>query len=188
MTIFQGDPGPDKVPNVPGGDNSIVKQMAVAGGALPRLDDSKPVYVAVGSDFQGITARTLGNAITGSDGYDSIVAAPLGAFDGDVAALPQLDQHIADADYGDGQFRAGNIDPIVADAGPFITTGDSIIGVTPDPPPANDPGSPPSGSGGSGGPADDPPEEGSYCALSGGRDGAWHWTGTAWVCQPSQLK
>jgi hypothetical protein len=95
--------------------------------ALQRLVDPATEYSVVGSDFTGLTARTLGNAGTGADGFDSLIALPLNSFNADVSTLAELDTALVTMDFVEGLFDHWNYNPVAGSIAIYLDGGDSLL-------------------------------------------------------------
>jgi hypothetical protein len=127
MTIFQGDPGPDKLPRLPEGGRATAGTVFVVGATLPRLDDALPVYTPVGSDFRAVTANTLGNVATGNDGFDALMAAPAATVDADHDAVHDVSVSVAAADFNPGDAASALLTPVEVETAAFIAGGDGLF-------------------------------------------------------------
>jgi hypothetical protein len=136
--------------------------------AIPRLAEGIFQFEITPSDFTALTANTLGNLGTSEDGFDELFATPALELDKDIATFPDLAQHLADADFIEGNFESSTWSPIGDDTARFVKDGDAIVddfnaqvnpGGTNPPPTQPPPGEPPPGQppGGGGGPGGGPP-------------------------------
>jgi hypothetical protein len=96
---------------------------------VQRAADPATLYIAAGSDFQGIAARTLGNAGSSSDGFDAIIAVPLSTFSADVAALSELDAALFAMDFVEGAYSAVSFDYVVAGVDSIASDGAVLTGI-----------------------------------------------------------
>jgi len=125
--------------------------------AIPRLTDAHLALTPITPQFTQITLDTLGVHGTSDDGVDDLIAIPALAIDDDIDSIPQLDQHLLDADFVEGEFAGASWTPIAGDLAPFGQSGDSILGAFSDAVVPADPGTggtgapPPDTSGGAGG-------------------------------------
>jgi hypothetical protein len=104
---------------------SIVAPPASQG--LRRLEDTRPAYAPVGSNFQSIVAQGLGNAGTAGDGFDMVIAAPILALADDANAISELDTFLSLADFVDGDFETGSLSDTVLNLAGFFAGGDSLL-------------------------------------------------------------
>jgi hypothetical protein len=112
--------------------------------AVPPLAPDALIYTPGPPQFADLTASTLGNAGTPSDGFDSLFSSVAGIVDGDIAALAALDTLLAGVAFVPGTLDAVMFAPIAKDYAAFIKAGDGQLG----------------GGGGGGGTKPPPPKKG----------------------------
>lgn len=106
-----------------------------------RIPANPPLFVPQGSNFTGIVNSTLGNAGTNLDGWDALIATPIGAFDGANALLSLMDAALLAAAFNIGDLPGDNLDFLAADTESFSAYGDSILPGAPSTIPVPDTGS-----------------------------------------------
>lgn len=127
-----------------------ITTIAGARDVLAALD-----YQEEGPSFVALAAGTLGDAGTNLDGYDAAMLDILATLDGDAAAPADLAEHVAAADFVNGQFIADNGTPLADELAAFKEAGDNVVnevntsyGGTPQPPPVTPPAITPPTTGG----------------------------------------
>lgn len=127
---------------------------------LTRLTDADLTITPITPQFLSIASSTLGNFGENNDGFDAIMLVPTSAFNDDVDSISELDQHLIDMDFGDGEFGDVSVNPVISTVQGFNDAGDVLLGAfngtvsppDPQPNPNPDPNPPPTGGGvGSGG-------------------------------------
>jgi hypothetical protein len=135
---------------------------------LPRLLTTDLTLTPLPQDFTQITADALGDHVTPADGWDTDIADPIAAYNEDIGTIVDLQQHVVDADFIEGQFTGDTYTPVVQSLATFSDAGDKLLSDfdavflppdNPPPPPPPPPGTPPPppDPGGGGGPCMDCP-------------------------------
>lgn len=104
--------------------------------ATPHLTFPDRLFNESPNEFAALTSDSFGGGFVDDDGDDALILTIANALEADTAALPDLDQALADASFVAGAFEGANISPLITDAGDTISSGNSqlddvITSVTP---------------------------------------------------------
>lgn len=89
---------------------------------IARLTEQHLVYPIGPQVFSSLVADTLQNAATPADGFDQMYTGVMHQIPVDEAIGPQLDAHLAAADFKDGEIRGRQIVPLGHDIDAFNST------------------------------------------------------------------
>jgi hypothetical protein len=94
---------------------------------LPLLSVDQVTVAGPPDEFQQLVAGSVGDISPELDGFDADVLVVAGLLDADTNGLGELDGLLGLMDFTPGDFDAGQIGPVITDAGQVVAGGNALV-------------------------------------------------------------